>query len=150
MKDCNSYLELGTHQGATAACAILQNPKSVQLVDIDFTKYNKFLKPIAEQYCKDNNIALNIVEDDSSKNTTTSAADFLLIDSRHIASHMTAELKTHSKNISKHILAHDTHRQHGKVNTSLYTVLENFCKTNPWKVVERNTTAEGYTLLERT
>ena len=26
MKECNSYKELGTHQGATAACVMLLNP----------------------------------------------------------------------------------------------------------------------------
>jgi hypothetical protein len=34
MKDCDSYMELGVHQGGTASAAMLTNPEFVQLVDI--------------------------------------------------------------------------------------------------------------------
>ena len=43
LPECNTYKELGTHQGGTAACAMLCYPKSVELIDKDQTKYNKFL-----------------------------------------------------------------------------------------------------------
>jgi hypothetical protein len=147
--ECKSYLELGTHQGGTASCAILQKFNHVQLVDIDMHRYRKFLQPIAEQFSKNNNINLVVLESSSLDKKTTYNADLMLIDSVHNTKHMSKELAMHGNNIQKYILAHDTHRLFGKVNTSLYNTLENFCKTNPWEVVERNTVAEGYTLLKR-
>lgn len=147
--ECNSYLELGTHQGGTASCAILQKFKHVQLVDIDMHRYRKFLQPIAEKFCKEHNINLIVMEISSLDKKSMYNADLMLIDSMHNSKHMTQELALHGNNIQKYILAHDTHRLFGKVNTTLYNTLENFCKKNPWEVVERNTVAEGYTLLKR-
>ena len=49
MKDCNSYMELGINQGGTASAALLCNPKEIYLIDIDLTKYNTFLKSIADR-----------------------------------------------------------------------------------------------------
>ena len=46
--DCKSYMELGVHQGGTASVAMLCKPNRIYLVDIDMSRYNKFLKPIAE------------------------------------------------------------------------------------------------------
>ena len=39
MAECDSYKELGTHQGATAACVMLLKPKYIELVDINHYKY---------------------------------------------------------------------------------------------------------------
>ena len=46
IKDCNTYMELGTHQGGTAAAAMLAKPKNVILIDIDMSRYYKFLSNI--------------------------------------------------------------------------------------------------------
>ena len=51
-------MELGTHQGGTAAAAMLAKPKNVILVDIDMSRYYKFLSPIADKWCSENNINL--------------------------------------------------------------------------------------------
>lgn len=147
--ECDSYLELGTHQGGTASCAILQKFKHVQLVDTNMHRYRKFLQPIAEQFCKVHNIEFAVLEMSSLDKKSVYNADLMLIDSMHKAKHMEQELALHGNNIQKYILAHDTHRMFGKVNTALYNTLEKFCQTNPWEVVERNTVAEGYTLLKR-
>ena len=148
--ECRSYSELGTHQGATAARAMLSKFDKIKLVDTDISRYRKFLEPIATQYCLDNNKTLEVFEGSSIDNKSTlETVDLLFIDSMHKSSHMKKELNLHAKNVKKYILAHDTHRQHGRINTSLYETLESFCKTNPWEVAERNTVAEGYTLLKR-
>lgn len=149
MEDCDSYMELGTHQGATAAAAMLTNPSKISLVDKDMSRYEKFLKPIAEKYCKKNNIELSVKQEDSASIKSTNKTDFLLIDSYHHPQHMAKELMVHQINVGKYILAHDTSIINGRPNSSLYETLETFCKTYPFKIIERNMVAEGYTLLER-
>ena len=67
MKECNSYKELGTHQGATAACVMLLKPKYIELVDINHYKYRWKLQELAEPFCKENNIEL---DDTISEETT--------------------------------------------------------------------------------
>jgi len=42
MKDCDSYMELGVHQGGTASAAMMTNPGFVQLVDISFEGNKNF------------------------------------------------------------------------------------------------------------
>ena len=66
MAECDSYKELGTHQGATAACAMLLKPKYVELVDINHYKYRWKLQELAEPFCQENNIELVVKEVDSS------------------------------------------------------------------------------------
>jgi len=41
-EECNTYKELGTHQGASAAAACLTNPKSAELIDINHEKIRPF------------------------------------------------------------------------------------------------------------
>ena len=60
MKECDSYKELGTHQGATAACVMLLKPKYIELVDINHYKYRWKLKELAEPFCQKNKIPLFI------------------------------------------------------------------------------------------
>ena len=150
MKECESYMELGTHQGGTAAAALLTKPKKVVLVDKDMSKYKEFLQPIAEEWCIKHKIILKEIEQDSTHLISSSGSvDFLLIDSYHHPQHMSRELMTHQVNIKKYILAHDTSIINGRQNSSLYETLVTFCKQYPFKIVERNVVAEGYTLLKR-
>ena len=145
--NCKTYMELGTHQGGTAACAMRMNPKKVILVDISMQKYNKFLRPIATEYCSKNNIELVIKETDSTGLGAIDACDMLMIDSVHKAYHMEKELMIHAPNTTKYIVAHDTCRP----TSELHNCLENFCMNNPrWKVIERNTNNVGYTVLGKT
>ena len=65
MKECDSYKELGTHQGGTAACAMLTKPKYIELIDINHYKYRWKLQELAEPYCKENNIELVVKDVDS-------------------------------------------------------------------------------------
>lgn len=145
LKTCSSYKELGTHQGGTAAGALLMKPKRAELVDISMEKYRKFAKPIFESFCKDNDISLSILETDSTgPASVTSEFEVMLIDSRHARSHMELELKAHASKITNYIVFHDT-----TAVPELYDGISYFCRTNPWKVVERGFTNVGYTVIER-
>jgi len=143
----DTYMELGTHQGSTAARAMLNNPKKVILVDISMEKYNKFLKPIAESYCSENNIELVVHECSSIDSKCVHKTDILLIDSLHHRNHMQKELNLHGGNVSKYIIVHDTSVINGRANESLYQCVIEFAKNNGWEEVERGTNNVGYTVI---
>lgn len=149
MPECESYLELGTHQGATAACAILAGAKKVQLVDIDMSRFTKYLQPIAVKYCMTNDIDLKIKQVSSTAIASIASADMMLIDSLHRADHMKKELDLHGPNIQKYIIAHDTSVINGRPNDSLYATMSEWAKKNGWKVFERVTKNVGYTVIKR-
>ena len=50
---CTSYKELGTHQGASAAAALLAGFKEVHFIDHTLEKYN-WQKHLFEKYCEEN------------------------------------------------------------------------------------------------
>jgi len=143
----DTYMELGTHQGSTAARAMLNNPKKVILVDISMEKYNKFLRPIAESYCSQNNIELVVHECSSIDSECVHKTDILLIDSLHHRNHMQKELNLHGGNVSKYIIVHDTSVINGRANESLYQCVIEFAKNNGWEEVERGTNNVGYTVI---
>ena len=149
LKECDSYLELGTHQGGSAAAALLAKPKFVQLVDKDMSRYRKFLKPLAEKYAKDNNIKLEVKETDSRGLAATAVVDMLMIDSYHNPQFMMQELNTHAFNVKKYIVAHDPAVINGKPNDSLYRVLEDFANRAGWTIIEHVTENVGYTVLKK-
>lgn len=149
MVDCDSYMELGTHQGGTASTALLCNPKAAMLVDKDMSRFKKVLEKIAIKYCKDNNIAFVAMEEDSTSSKTRFNTDMLVIDSYHHPNHMKKELDMHGNNVNKYIIAHDTSIINGKSNDSLYQCLKNFADTNGWKIIERGTTNVGYTVIRK-
>lgn len=146
MAECDSYKELGTHQGATAACAMLLKPKYVELVDINHYKYRWKLQELAEPFCQENNIELVVKEVDSSSLASLSRpVDMMLIDSLHRPDHMTKELNLHGVSVNKYIIAHDTY-----TIPSLQMALENWCNENrSWKVHERGMINAGYTVLKK-
>lgn len=149
MKECNSYMELGTHMGGTASAALLSNPQTVVLVDIDLSRYRKFLKPLAEDYANEHGISLNVRECDSRSIIATRAVDMLVIDSYHHPKHLEQELGAHGPFVRKYIIAHDTSIINGKPNDSLYRVLEMWGNQHGWEVIERGVTNVGYTVLKR-
>ena len=144
LEEGDRYKELGTMQGVTAARAILQNPASVELVDINFTRYEPY-EPMFTKHCRENNIILKKYEMSSDLQECSSEVDFLLIDSKHNAEHLSKELSTHGLTVKKHILAHDTH-----TISALHKVLVGFCNNNPeWKVVEYYQDNVGYTHISK-
>ena len=144
--ECKTYAELGVHQGGTLANALLAGFRYVEGIDIDMHRYNKFLKPLAEEYAKDNKILLKIKEVDSTTlDSLGPNVDMLLIDSYHKHFHMKKELAMHGKRVKKYIIAHDTKLP----DEQLHMCLEEFCFENPgWSVHERGETNVGYTVLK--
>ena len=149
MKDCKVYMELGTHQGGTASVAMLCKPEKVHLVDIDMSRYRKFLQPIAEAYCAEHGIELTVDECDSTLKECARQTDMLVIDSLHTPSHMQKELEVHGRNASKYIIAHDTSIINGRNNESLFHTLERWGRANGWKVIERGKTNVGYAVISK-
>lgn len=143
--ECRTYKELGTHQGGTAAGALLMKPERVELVDISMEKYRKFAKPVFEKYCAENNIELIMKEMDSTSPASIGPeVDLMLIDSLHTRSHMEKELAVHSQYVKKYIVFHDT-----TTVSQLYDGIKKFCENNPWKLYERGTSNVGYTVIKR-
>lgn len=146
LKECESYKELGTHQGGTAAAALLMKPKKIELVDISMEKYRKFAEPIFAKYCNENNIKLSVLEIDStSQKSVTGEFDMMLIDSYHRRKHMEKELAIHHKKIKKYIVFHDTNAV-----KELQECIEDFCKNNTeWNIIEQGKNNVGYTVIKR-
>jgi len=145
---CTSYKELGTHQGGTAANAMLMGAKYIELVDIDMHRYRKFLKPLAERYCAEHKIELVVKEISSvglQAQVMAPMVDMMLIDSIHKWHWTNQELDTHATNVRKFIAFHDTATCHDIRNG-----VDKWCQNNPWKLVDRGTTNVGYTVLQRT
>jgi len=147
MKDCESYMELGVHVGGTAAAALVMKPVVVRLIDIDLSRYNRFLKPIAEKYCKEHGIFLYPKQVDSTSLGSAAETDMLVIDSYHHPRHMAKELSVHGPMVKKYILAHDTTIINGRKDDSLYRCLVDWGKSNGFEEIERGTTNVGYTVI---
>lgn len=149
MADCDSYMELGTHQGGTASVAMLCKPKKIYLVDLDTSKYNNKLSSLATQFCAEHDIELNVKQCDSTSFISVNSTDMLVIDSYHHPAHMLKELNMHGNNVKKYILAHDTTSLLGKQNDSLYRCLKNWASENHFVEIERGETNVGYVVFKR-
>lgn len=146
-KECNSYKELGVHQGGTLANALRQPQlRYVEGIDIDLDKYNKYLKPIAEDWAKTTRRVLNMKEEDSTSIESLGyGTDILMIDSYHKAFHMQKELDRHGPFTKKYIVAHDTHLP----DDQLYWCLSSWGADNGWSVMVRNQENVGFTVLKK-
>lgn len=150
MNECESYKELGTHQGASAAAACLTNPNKVTLVDIDLNRWRPFEKLFTD-YCAEHNIEFLAQELSSTAPLAVSRVDLLLIDSNHQPAHLIQELKLHGNHVNKYIVLHDTSRLFGKPDERLYQVAEQFCSgITPWIIRFREKANVGYTVLQNT
>lgn len=147
--DCKSYMELGVNQGGTASVAMLCKPDKIYLVDVNMSNYNKFLAPIAKQYCDDNGIELVVNQTDSTGLCSVNTTDMLVIDSYHHPDHMIKELNLHGRNVKKYIIAHDTSSMNGRPDDRLYQCLKLWSATNDFIEVERGTTNVGYVVFKR-
>ena len=149
--NCTEYMELGTHQGGTASCAMqLEGVTQIQLVDIDMSRYRKYLSPIAFKHCAKNNINLILREMDSRSLTSIGRCDMLVIDSVHNPNFMQQELDMHAHNVRKYIIAHDTFMLQGRQNNALHQCLMEFSRKNPrWKILHHEKKGPGYTVLGR-
>jgi hypothetical protein len=148
MPECNSFKELGTHQGASAAAALLGGAKEVHLVDHTLEKYN-CQKHLFENYCKVNDVSLNVYEMSSIDKRCAIATDMLHIDSLHEWWWTIQELELHAPITKKYIVLHDTTTVNNKPS-DIWPGLVKFCEENKnWKIKERVIENVGATILER-
>jgi hypothetical protein len=134
--ECKKYMELPT-------------PKKITLIDIDMTKYNSVLKPIAEKHCQRQGIELDVRETSSTGFASVEDADLLVIDSVHKAGWMQQELDLHGKNVRKYIVAHDTKRLFDQVDEQLHHTLVQWGNRNGFILVDRGEASAGYTVIAR-
>ena len=128
------YRELGVHQGATSACALLAGAKSVTGVDITAKLILPFIPLFGER-------PYTFIERSSHDSSTVGECDVLLIDSKHTASHLRKELQLHASSVRNHIIMHDTFSI-----PSLHKVAS---QLEGWKVEEYYQENVGYTVLSR-
>jgi len=146
---CTSYKELGTHQGASAAAALLAGFKEVHFVDHTLEKYN-WQKHLFEKYCEENEVDLNVYECSSIHHSTAVTTDVLMIDSLHDWSWTILELDHHAPLTKKHIIFHDTTTVNGKPS-NIWPGINMWCKVNAdkWYVNRRNLENVGSTIVSR-
>jgi hypothetical protein len=141
---CESYKELGTHQGATAAAAVFAGFKKITLVDMNHYK----IRPnenIFKTHCALEKIELNIIESTSLDSKTVSDVDLLLIDSRHTYNHCKKELALHGSSVKKYIVFHDTKAIPGVKRA----VMEFVTKNKEWEVLEHYEENVVYSVIGR-
>lgn len=142
IKNCDSYRELGVNQGASTAAVICGNPnlEYVEGVDISFDNINDHKYLFDEFKGK-----LCWTKSCSTKLKGIKPVDCLLIDSRHVDSHLKKELILHNKYVKKYIIVHDTHKL-----KSLKKVVDKFLSDNKnWKLIKHHTKNVGYSLIEK-
>lgn len=140
-----TYLELGVHQGTSAAGVLLNSKlKKVVLIDKDMRLFNS-QKHLFKQYCSDNNIELDVRQIDSTSVGAEEPCDVLLIDSLHTAGHLRKELARHAGKVCTGIVFHDTTHK-----PELWSVIKHFLDDNEeWVLKERFTESVGYTVIIR-
>ena len=134
MNMCQSYKELGTHQGASAAAALLAGAKEVHFVDHTLEKYN-WQKHLFENYCRDNEVSLNVYEMSSTDKRCAIPTDMLMIDSLHKWSWTLQELTLHAPITGKYIIFHDTAIVN-KQPSDIGPGVKKWCRLNGWYVIE--------------
>lgn len=132
--ECKSYKELGTHQGASAAAAILAGVKEVHLVDQTLEKFNT-QKHLFEHYCNENGVLLHVYEMSSIDAKCAISTDMLMIDSLHKWSWTSKELEIHAPVTNKYIIFHDTSIVN-KHPSDIGPGIKKWCVKNGWDVID--------------
>ena len=147
MPECDSYKELGLHQGASAAAALLGGAKEVHLVDCTLERYNQ-QKHLFEKFAEENNVSLNVYEMSSIDKQCAAQTDMLLIDSLHKWYWTIQELELHAPVTKKYIVLHDTTIVAGRPS-AIGPGIREWCKHNDWKVLEEETKNVGSMIIKR-
>ena len=141
---CESYKELGTHQGASAAAALLAGADDVFLVDPDFSKIMPYME-LFEEYYLPAGVTLTTYCGSSLDKESASPVDLLLVDSVHKSEHLQKELDMHAQYVRKYMVFHDT-----KHKPELYRTLNKFCGgISQWEIHDHIDEGHGVTILKR-
>ena len=147
MPECDSYKELGLHQGASAAAALLGGAKEVHLIDHTLEKYN-WEKHLFEKFAEENNVSLNVYEMSSIDKQCAAQTDMLMIDSLHKWSWTIQELELHAPVTKKYIVFHDTAIVN-KRPSDIGPGIREWCKHNDWEVLEEEKRNVGSMIIKR-
>lgn len=147
MSECDSYKELGLHQGASAAAALLGGAKEVHLIDHTLEKYN-WEKHLFEKFAEENDVNLNVYEMSSIDEQCGVPTDMLMIDSWHEWDWTIQELELHAPVTKKYIVLHDTSIVAGKPS-DIGPGMREWCKHNDWEVLEEETKNVGSMIVKR-
>ena len=139
---CETYVELGTNQGCTLACALLAGFRWAFGVDISPGPF-RAVEALFQADAKRCDQVVEVFGQDS-RNPLGFPIDFLLIDSLHRPEHLRSELKVHGPFVRQQILAHDTTKY-----PELAVELERWSKDNGWTVAIRESRGHGHMLLKR-
>lgn len=147
-----TYLELGVHQGTSAAGVLLNSKlKKAVLVDNNLGMFRRLTSHLFRQYCSENDIELDVRQVDSSMVGSKEPCDVLLIDSLHTAKHLKKELSLHADNVRIGIVFHDTSLEtDATIQPELWNTIQKFLTDNEeWVLRERFTESVGYTVIVR-
>jgi len=139
VKQVNSYKELGSMQGVSAAAAILGNPNLtfIEMIDITF----KYLNPHRKLFSEFNG-KLKFSECDSTK-CKINEVDMTFIDSLHKYNHLKKEISLHAPKTKKFLMFHDTNLK------GIKKAIKETVNTTDWKYKIVNEQGCGFTVLER-
>tara|TARA_R110002096_G_C14557443_1_gene719662 strand:+ start:629 stop:1216 length:588 start_codon:yes stop_codon:yes gene_type:complete len=151
MEGCKSYRELGTHQGASAAAALLSpnTPMRVDLVDITMEKLN-WQKKLFLEFCDMNWVDINIYEMSSIDPRCAAPVDMLMIDSLHQWKWTEKELALHAPLVNKYIVFHDTTTVNRRPS-DIWPGIVRWCEQSggEWKILKRVLENVGATTIAR-
>lgn len=133
------YCELGVHQGASLAAALLSRANSVTAYDINlrhWIPHSDLFKKFARNGDKPLKVMPQNALDDKAK---WLPCDFLFCDTLHTARHIRRVLRLHAPRVRNIIMVHDTNLP-GRHEATLI---------DGWQVMRQVTLGSGHTILER-
>ena len=140
-KECTSYRELGTMQGATAAALAVAGIPYIQLVDITFEKFRPY-----QHLFKDINLEMHEISSIDPSLSSLKPVDMMLVDSVHVGAYTLKELALHAKSVRKYIVFHDT----VKPTDDIQKAIMQFLKQNTnWTLETVYTQNVGFTTIRR-
>jgi len=143
LQEGDIYKELGVMQGVSVAAAMVKNPKRVEMVDINFDRFDIYQR-IFYDYAMQWDIEIKKYHMSSHSLNSISDVDMLLIDSVHQPQWLSQELNLHAPKTRKHIIMHDT------ISCNLNPTIEKYVEEHPeWKIVTKNTDNVGYTHISK-
>lgn len=149
VKKCNHVTEFGVRHVVSTWAMLAAKPNKIVSYDISHHPNISY----AQELAKKENINWQFIQGDTLA-VDIEETDFLFIDTLHIYEQLKKELNIHAKKVKKYICFHDT-TSFGEVNeyggVGLWKAIQEFLDENKnWKLLERRTNNNGFTIIERT
>jgi len=154
---CDHVTEFGIRAGVSTTAIIAGRPKRFITYDINL---QPFTKPKFIEMATEVGVELVVIEG-SSIEVEIEPTDMLMIDSRHVYSHLMKELTLHSPKVSKFIVMHDTEKFGSKPpgwdskepennSRGLMTAIKDFLADSyEWRMKNHFKHNNGLTIIER-